>query len=419
MLLCLATAGSNTLAQDILTPPPPPPPLIPSAVQEYQTNQSDMQVFAPPSPLAEPFTFGPVVMRPHIFYQFLYGNGVESSPGQSGNTIVQRVSPGAAFDVGAHVTLDYTPTLSFYSSSRFRDTLNHSARLNWGTTYSDWFFGVSQSYSSSSDPNVETATQTDQQNYSTALNATYHFNGEMSLDMSANQNFNDVGNKSSSTNLLQSLADSRSWSTMEWLNYIVAPRLNFGVGVGAGYDQQDNSPDSINEQYQARVNWRPDNAFSFQLSGGLQDQQYLSGGASDLLTPIFGAGIQYQPFDHTQISVNANRTVSQSSFQNQVTEGTSVTGDLNQRLLGRFFLDLGAGYTKTKYVASQFGLSTGRSDDTYNFTARLTSPFLKRGTISVFYDYTKNASTQTGFATGSSAFGYSTRQVGFEIGFHY
>jgi hypothetical protein len=241
----------------------------------------------------------------------------------------------------------------------------------------------------------------------------------MSLDMGLSQNLDYVGNGESLTNQLENLANSKSWSTLEWLNYQFWPRFNAGLGAGFGYNQQDNSPDSIYEQYQGRVNWRATDKISFQLSGGLQDQQYLSGGASGLLTPIFGGTIQYQPFEQTRLSVNANRTVSNSSFQNQVTVVTGVTADLNQRLLGRLNLDLSGGYSTTEYQASATGLSTSRNDNVFSFNARLSCPLLKRATVSVFYAYSNNASSQSGFATAGSGYGYTTSQGGLEIGYRY
>ena len=256
---------------------------------------------------------------------------------------------------GDHWTLDYTPTLYFYSSSRFQNTVDHSVQLGWGMAYGDWFFSGSQGFASTSDPNVETAAQTGQKTYSTALNAAYQFNDKMSLDMGLSQNLDYIGNGASATNYLQNLANSKSWSTMEWLNYQFWPRLNAGLGAGFGYTVQDGSPDSINEQYQAWVNWRATDKISFQLSGGLEDQQYLSGGASALVTPIFGATIQYQPFEQTRFSVSASRTVSPASFQNQTTKSTGISAGLNQRLLGRLYLDLSGGYNTTKFVASAFG----------------------------------------------------------------
>jgi hypothetical protein len=391
-----------------------------------------MQVFAPSEtapPL--PLQLGPVTVHPHLDYQLLYGNGIQSSPGQQQDTIVQKVSPGVLFNLGDHWTLDYTPTLTFYSSTSFQNTVDQSVQLGWGTAYDDWFFSGSQSYASSSDPNVETAAQTDQETYSTAFNASYQFNDKMSLDVGLNQNLNYVGNGASPTNYLQNLANSKAWSTMDWLNYQFWPRLNAGIGAGIGYTIQDGSPDLLYEQYQGQVNWRATDKVSFQLSGGLQDQQYLSGGAGDLVTPIFGATIQYQPFEQTRLSLSASRSVSASYFQNQVIENTQITADLNQRLLGKLQLDIGGSYGTSKYVASigssSASLSTGRNDDYYSFNARLTYPLLKRGTVSVFYQYSENSSSQTGylqyyqanFLLSQSAFAYTSSQIGIEIGYWY
>ena len=256
--LCLFSPISLARAQDVLSSPPLMP-ATPPAVQEQQNNNS-MQVFAPPEtapPLPLWLRWGPVAVHPHLDYQFSYGNGLRSSPGQQQDSIVQQVSPGVLFNLGDHWTLDYTPSLYFYSSSSFQNTVNQSVRLGWGTAYGgDWFFSGSQSYASSSNPDVETAAQTGRETYSTAFNASHQFNNKMSLDMGLNQNFNYIGNGASPANYLQNLANSKAWSTMDWLNYQFWPRFNAGLGAGFGYNQQDGSPDSINEQYQARVNWR-------------------------------------------------------------------------------------------------------------------------------------------------------------------
>ena len=144
------------LAQSVLTTTPQTP-ATPSAVQEHQ-NSNPMQVFAPAeSATPLPLQWGPVTLHPHVGYQFLYGNGLQSSPGQQQSSIVQRVSPGILFNLGDHWTLDYTPTLNFYSSSSFKDTLDHAVQLGWGTAYGDWFFSGSQGFASTSDPNIVTA----------------------------------------------------------------------------------------------------------------------------------------------------------------------------------------------------------------------------------------------------------------------
>ena len=383
-----------------------------------------MQVFSPTpensSPV--PLQWGPVTLHPHVDYQLLYGNGIQSAPGEPHNTLVNQLSPGILINLGDHWTLDYTPTLIYYSSSSFQDVLNQSVRLSWGSAFgNDWFFSGSQSYASTSDPEIQTASQTDQENFVTTLNASYLFNEKMSLDMSLNQDLNYIGNSGSLTNQLQPLVDTMSWSTMEWFNYQFWPRFSAGLGVGFGYNHQDasSSPDSIYEQYQGQIKWRATDKVSFQLSGGLHDQQYLSGDAGNLLSPIYGGAIQYQPFEQTQLSVNFNRTVGNSSYQSQVEIVTAITAGLNQRLLGRLNLNLSGGYSTTEYQASVVGLSTSRNDDVVSFTARLSCPFLKRATASVFYTYSNNNSNQSGFATSGNGYGYTSNQGGLELGYQY
>src|SRR6185436_11729741 len=102
--------------------------------------------------------------------------------------IVQQVSPGLAFRLGNHWTLDYTPTFTTYSNDDFKDTLDHSVKLMFGTSYQDWVLNFFTSYVSSSQPQVETATQTDQETFLTSLAATYHFNSKMALDLGVKQN---------------------------------------------------------------------------------------------------------------------------------------------------------------------------------------------------------------------------------------
>lgn len=417
-LLCLAALSPGASAQTVITAPPQTP-VVPTAVQEYQNN-NPMQVFAPAKelPLPSYLQWGQFSALPHLDYQFLYGNGILSAPGRPQNTIVQEISPGILIKMGSHWTVDYTPTINIYSSSSFQNTVNQNALLQWGTPYRDWFFNASQSFAYSSEPTTVTAAQIPQQNYVTLFNASCQINDKMSLDLGLSQNLNYI-NQEASTNYLQNLSDYKTWSTTDWLNRQFWTRFSFGLGLGLGYNVQEGSPDSIYQQYQARIQWRATDKISFQLSGGLYNQQYLSGGQGPLLLPIFNAAIQYQPFEQTKISIVGERTVSPSYYQSQTSENTGVTVDFNQRLLGKLFLDLNGSYNVTEYHAAIAGLSTSRNDDTYTFNARLNCPFLRRATASIFYEYSENSSTQSGFASSSSAFAYTTHQVGFELSYRY
>ena len=127
-------------------------------------------------------------------------------------------------------------------------------------------------------------------------------NSKMSLDLAANQDFVSADQFSS----------YNEWSTMNWLNYQFWPRLNAALGAGGGYDNESASPDMSFEQFQGRVNWRATDKLGFQLHGGVEVRQFLSGGQSPLVNPIFDGTIQYQPFEQTKISVTGSSVVGSS-----------------------------------------------------------------------------------------------------------
>jgi len=392
-------------AQQVIMPPPRSSAATEPVWQQTETNE--FEVFSPEGPAPatgqdQPFQWGPVTTRPHPLYRFIYAKGLLSRPGNQQNTVIQEISPGVLFDIGTHWALDYTPTLRLYSNNHFKSEFDNAITLTGGTAYEDWIFGFSQSYVSSDSPDIQTGTQTSQEKYSTALTASYAFNSKMSLDTGLYQ-------KLQFTDAFQ---NSRDWSTMEWLNYQFWPRFNAGIGAGAGYVNVDFGPDQTYEQAAGRINWRATDKISFQINAGFEDRQFLTRGASALFSPTFGATIQYQPFEVTQISLNASRSVTPSLYQDQVTENTSVNCNLNQRLFGKLYLGLNAGYNMTKYVATASAVSVNRDDDYYNFSARLGRSFLKRGTLAFVYQYSRNSSTEPGFT-------YSSSQFGFEIGYRY
>jgi len=424
LLLGLLLPGRELKAQDVLMSRPQVP-VTPPAMQQYETN-NEMIVFAPAGAAllsgGSPFKWGPVTVRPHVYYQFTYGEGIPAGATNTGtstnlvlvDTTIHEFSPGVLFVLGRHWTLDYTPTWRFFSSSRFENTLDHGARLAGGTTYEDWVLGLVQTYSSSSTPLVETGSQTDQETYVTTLTASYEINSKMSLDLAVEQNFSFAETTGGGTNDLTLFTSSgyREWSTIDWLNYQFWPRLAAGVGVGLGFvDQLDEGSDMTYEQLQARINWRATDKISFQLHGGVEVRQFLDTGtnnAGNLVNPIVGGTIQYQPFEVTKLSFGISRAIEPSYLQSQAKESTEIAVDFSQRLLGRLYLGLGGRYQNVAYTAADGDSS--RTDDFFTFNSSLSCQILKRGSISIFYLYSNNSSSEAGA-------GFTSRQVGVEVGY--
>lgn len=396
-LMSLFAMSLVTQAQQVVAPLPSVS-VTPPAMQEAVPGE--MQVFSPENPQTVfPDEGRTGVLRPHVFYQFTYGTGILSNTNQHNDTIVQSVAPGVLFVLSPRWTLDYTPTFTFYSEKNFKDNVGQSVALTGGAIYEEWVFGLSQKFNYSSSPEVQTGTQVSQDTYATALTASCPLNSKMSVDLGVDQDLNFPSD----------FQRSLEWSTTDWLNYELWPRLVIGVGAGAGY--VDTTPNTIFEQLQGRVKWRASDKTSFQIDGGAQFSQF-TGGGSSLVNPLLVATIQYQPFEHTQISLNASETANTSYYQNQVNVVTAIGATLSQRLLGKFYLNAGGNYSWNHYTSAASGVSARSSQDYYSMNVSLSTTFFKRASASVFYSYSDNTTTQSGFAFTSS-------QIGFNIGYKY
>jgi hypothetical protein len=403
-----ASAGATqALGQTSVFAPPPAVSTTPPAFQQLgqgdpMANEADAQLLGW-LPKGLPFSYGPLTFRPHLSYSVQYGDGISASPGNREKTTVHQISPGMLINIGQKWVLDYTPTLRYYSSKAFEDGVDHRVSLSGGTEYKDWFLGLSQSYSKSSAPTVETADQNETESFNTSLSAGRQLNTKTSIDLGLSQalSFSSGGYNSHKT-----------WSTTDFINYQFWPKFQGGAGATFSYTDVEVGSDMTSEQPTLRLTYTPATKTTFNIHGGLEVRQFLDSEADDLVNPVFGASISYSPFDHTHLSLSANRSVSASYFNNQVTEGTSVSLGLNQRLLKHLNLGLSGSYSTTDYLATDQGLDVSRSDDRYSFTARLSTAFLKRGSLGLFYTYSKNESN-------SGVYAYDSNMIGADVSYRW
>jgi len=413
-------------AQSVLAPPPEGYGGASVGVPASSTNQAFTAslVAAPePPPLPSALQWGPVDVRPHFLYRFVYGDGIQAVLGQSSKTAINEVYAGVLFDLGKNWTLDYTPAVSIYSSSQFQNTVDQSVSLHGAASYGDWSFNLQQSYGKTTEPLVETGEQTEEDTYLTSLMASWAMNSKLNLQIGLSQNFLDAGN-------FQSL---KEWTTPEWLDYRITTGFSMGLGVTLGYVSLSLSPHETFEEGQGRIQWNPGPKLSIQTSGGVEDRQ-LGGGAPDLITPVFGASINYQAFEHTRLGLNLSRSVSPSLFQSQVQTSTSLSATLHQDITKKLALSIDGSYFYSPYqntalvpITGPFLngsanqavgpvptalLQTDRTDTQWSVDIHLSWALTDHGTIDVFYSRSENTS-------GLTLFSYSSVQVGFSLGYRF
>ena len=391
----------ETPAQQVFAPPPVEADRVP----RQTSTVSPQTTTAPAAALVSsteysPLQWGPIRARLKLSYRFAYGDGIQPTPGRQLTTAFQLVSPGVLFDLGKHWNLDYTPGINLYSNKEFRDSVSQSVALSAHVPWQDWVFGFSQGYQSSSQPLIETGTQTDQETYSTALGATYSFNSRLAVELNASQNIQ----------LTKQFSNSREWSTLDWLNYRPQLKVAFALGVSLGYVDLEQGSDVRYEKLLGRVSLPASEKIDFTISGGADLRHFLGTDIADKLSPTYEVTLNYRPFEVTTFSLNAHRGVKVSSFESQLTESTDLSISLHQRLLQKFYLDIGPGYSFTDYFGTTSGSAVNRSDNYWFVGVRLSCTFLRRGRLAVFYQISENSSNQEGFS-------YNSSQVGLELNY--
>jgi hypothetical protein len=378
---------------------------VPNAYRQIETSQRAETLnptslsFINPASLLQ---WGPVTVRPFLNSRTTYGNELASRSGSRESSWVEEFSPGALFQIGTKWQLDYTPTLTFYSSKEFTDHVDHNVNFSGGTSYENWRFGLSQTYTRTADSLIETGRQTDEQTFGTGINASRYMGSRLLLELGFNQSFRDT----------QEFTSSRTWSTMNWLNYQFTHRMSAGIGIGGGFEDVTPGFDMAFEQVQAKVNVRIAQKLDLAINGGGEVRQILDSGGDPLVNPIYSASIQYHPFQYTTLSLSGGRTISASLLEGNISEDTSISLALNQRLLGMFYLTLSGGYSTVRFIASDNTQQLNRADETISFAANLSYRYSNHGSMSVFYNISDNLSSDGGFS-------YTSHQVGFDIGYRF
>ncbi|OGV54766.1 MAG: hypothetical protein A2X49_08160 [Lentisphaerae bacterium GWF2_52_8] len=399
------TPGYSSGASSWMSVSPPALPLVPE----------DFITVAPfPLPATQALTWGPVNIYPKLFYGLYHGNGIQTAPGQQVKTASHVISPGIFLSLGDHWTLDYAPTKTVYVSEKVRDTFDHSVRLSGGTRYENWIFKIEQTYNSSSSPLRETASQTQRELYATVFRLYNPFSKDMAWESEVHQNFQFLEQSPDVTAAPQPLQkNSREWSTLNWVNYQLWPGANVAIGPGIGHISVD--PEGVDMTYErllARMRWKLTDRVYVVVQGGGENWQFANSPVSDQLNPTYMTMLQYAPVETTWLGLVYEHVMSPSYFEGLVTETSTARVFLQQRLLQKLKVIVGAQYGEIEYKASQANAITG-TDNFYSVETRLVTPFIGRGTISAMWQFGRNSSTRPG------GFGVESSQIGMEVQYQF
>ncbi|MCH6255345.1 hypothetical protein MLD52_02210 [Puniceicoccaceae bacterium K14] len=387
-LACSSLAWSQSA-----TAPTTRKPTSPTALQKYQSQKKGITL---PNVTAI-LQWGPVSLRPHVDYEYSSVNGLNSNNEESNDTDIQKFSAGINFLLGEHWTLDYTSTWTRHSNDAFEDTRDDRLNLNGWAQTANWILNFSQSYTIDSSTQIESASQSESESFTTNIQGTRQLGRRTGLDLSLNYNQRDAEDFSGDNDYNNTAAIS----TMNWFRYENSQRLNTAIGAGIGYTDVEDGIDSSYQTAQVQANFQLTQKISLSASAGVETRQIKIEGSDTLTNPVFDAAINYDPFEQTQLRFSAGKTVNYSIFRDDIAERVSWTFDFSQRFLGRYFFDFSTSQRESDFIDSTNGNSVAESDTYKSFSYRLSTNFLNKGKIGVFYHSSDNESTIGSFEQNS------------------
>lgn len=349
-----------------------------------------------------PIQWGPLGVRPHLAYQYTYGDGIQSRPGHQVKSAVSEISPGLFFKVGDTFTVDYTATQTLYSERDLTDNLSHAANLAAGRAVGSWMLGFSQSYGLSSTPMVETGSQTKQETAATGLSAGWELSRKISLSLAVSRSAQYAG----------PLGTTIEWATNDSLNYALSSRLGLGFSFGAGYSDIRPGPNSTFRSLGGSANWSISDKLDASIDLGRQSRASRSSASASTTTPTYTCSLGYKPFKYTTLSVSGTRSSTISLFQHQIQDSESWRVGLQQRLLGKFMFNCSVGHNSGSYRPSVAVPTPSRADSGKSLSAGIGATILKRGNIGFSFQRTINGSSLSGF-------GFASNQIGVQLGYKF
>ena len=402
--MAFGLAGPQLAAQPVITTGlPPSPEVVPAAVAQPPAGAPNFA--APPDlPANTLFAWGQVALHPRLDFAYVHGVGINVQPGVPVTTSVEHYSAGVTLIMGPHWAADYSGERSFYSNAVFRDTFNQAFSLAGGQVYQDWTLKLLHTSESTEVPLVETGRQTQVHQHHTSLSAVDALGSDFRLELTGAQFLRTA----------KGTPSSREWSGATWLDYRLAPTVDFGAGITAGFVDVRPGADLFYRTPQLRLAWRPRDSLQVKLTGGEEYCTFYGHVESQLQRPTYSGSIEYRPTRTTSLKLHHEREISIAVDSSQVSENTREGIALQQRVLGHFFLTASMERQELHYLQPLLVLAgiAARHDMRQTTSLRLTTTFRQRGTLSLVQERTHNDSNLAGYD-------FITNQSAFEIGYRF
>lgn len=346
--------------------------------------------------LDAPFVYGALSVRPKLSYSTLYNDGLPSTPGERSETWIDTLVGGLIATWGERFVLDYTLSQAWYSGEDFTDTLDHDLNFSGAFNVGDTPVNLVQTYRTDSSPQLESFTQTDEELVVTSLSARKPLNRIWSLEASGSQTLR----------FIDADEDQYSWTGSMRTRATLTDRTTVALGVSGGYVAMAKNADTIYWAPNSQLTWQPGDKLTLSASLGYQERYTYDDRTPKTVDATYDFGFAWQPWAYTTITARSRQDLQPSLFNGQTKFSSGWNTGLQQRLLGRLFLNIDYAIDEVEYRPGPNTVDpTPRSDVVEIVSAGLSFQVIERLSINLTLQRTISESSLADFDYDSTAIG--------------
>jgi len=382
-------------------------------------------------PLFDRIRLGPFDLKAAVTTSVVSDNNLTASQGSSrlSDTTV-GVTPSIALIYGDHegqrgyASLVYAPTIDRYFEHADQNSTNENVGFGAGYTFQRLSLNLSENYTQITGINQDINSRTTQNANVAQIGANYALTDKMGLSSQLQDVTTTYQNGGGRGDEITSINNTLAYQLSDKIT--LGPSLNLGIEQPKGGRQQTFEQGLFSWTYLATDKITVSGNAGGEIRQANSDNGN-SGGQSNgsTVSPVFNAGIEYQPFDSTQLSISGYQNVQASSGDdNQTVTNLGVGFSASQRFLHRFYFNFSYYYAHSEYQNISGGTAPVTGTAGTNFVGQIQANgghqdnFVYRPSVSfsptlwssvgVYYQYLDNESSTPGA-------GYHDNQMGVSV----
>jgi hypothetical protein len=298
----------------------------------------------------------------------------------------QISAPRMATDTRSYLFGHYIPSAQWFLDHTSENSVDHDLLIRGQKEFSRVrVTGVTRAQYLS-DADIDVGARTNRMIVDSSIAATYEWSPKLSSEIGFSYGLREY----------EGGIDSQEWRLPVYLDWTNLSKTRIGLGMVAGYLENDAGLEQTFEQALVRARW--DSLVKLVWSGeaGVEWRQTSGAPTDDGANLVFQTGLEYLATESLELQIIAARRISSSaSLSDETIESTKIEASVRQRVLDRVYIGLRTGYTHNEYSGND---DFRRVDDYWYLAPGVAYLVTPQASVELGHTFSQNDSSAPGLS---------------------